>query len=95
MVSLTHKLLYIILLIQPPAFDAEAAHGVVCAADGHHLCPCVIVGGAPRGTPEHHATAATKLLVELLLEGLAQQIKGEGVEAGVSEGQDTRYDAAH
>lgn len=67
----------------------------MCAADGRHLCLGVIVGGALRGASERHATAATKLLVELLLEGLAQQIKGEGVEAGVSEGQDTRCDAAH
>ncbi len=40
-------------------------------------------------------TAATQLLVELLLEGLAQQVEGKWVEAGVCEGQDTSYDAAH
>lgn len=51
--------------------------------------------GALRGASEERATATTKLLVELLLEGLAQQVKGKGVEAGVGEGQDTSYNTAH
>lgn len=40
------------------------------------------------------ATATAQVLVELLLEGLAQQIEGKGVQAGVGEGQDTSYNAA-
>lgn len=40
-------------------------------------------------------TATTKLPVELLLESLAQQVKGKGVEAGVGEGQNTSDNAAH
>lgn len=44
---------------------------------------------------EDQATAAAKLLVELLLEGFAQQVKGEWVEAGVGEGQDTSCNAAN
>lgn len=40
-------------------------------------------------------TATTKLPVELLLESLAQQVKGKGVEAGVGEGQNTSNNAAH
>lgn len=39
-------------------------------------------------------TAATKVLIELLLEGLAQQVKGKRVEAGVGERQDTSNNAA-
>lgn len=44
---------------------------------------------------EDRTAAATKLLVELLLEGLAQQVEGKRVDAGVGEGQDTSYNTAH
>lgn len=44
---------------------------------------------------EDRTTAATELLVELLLEGLAQQVEGKRVDAGVGEGQDTSDNAAH
>lgn len=86
-------LLHTILLIQTPAIDAQTSHGVTCAADRGH--PWGIMCGALRGASEERVTATTKLLVELLLEGLAQQVKGKGVEAGVGEGQDTSYNTAH
>lgn len=56
---------------------------------------CVTMCGTQWGAFEDHVTATAKLLVELLLEGLAQQVKGKRVEAGVGEGQDTSYDTAH
>lgn len=51
--------------------------------------------GALRGVSEDRTTAATKLLVELFLEGLAQQVEGKRVDAGVGEGQDTSCNTAH
>lgn len=56
---------------------------------------CVTVSVALRGASQHHVAAAAQLPVELLLEGVTQEIKGKRVEAGVGEGQDTSDDAAH
>lgn len=79
--------------VQPYAVDhAQTRHGVMCAADRGH--PCVIMSRALRGVSQDHTAAATKLLIKLLLEGLAQQVKGKRVEAGVGECQDTSNDAA-
>lgn len=65
----------------------------MCAAD---RCQTrVKMRWALGGAFEYHTTATTKLLIELLLEGLAQQVKGKGVEAGVGESQDTSHDTAH
>lgn len=90
--SHTHS--HIVLLIDLSAIDdAQTGHGVVCAADGGHAR--VVMRRAPWRAFAVHAAAAAQLPRELLLEGLAQQVKGEGVEAGVGEGQDTGDDAAH
>lgn len=50
---------------------------------------------ALRGAVADHTTATAKLLVKVLLEGLAQQVKGKRVETRVGEGEDTRHDTAH
>lgn len=65
----------------------------MCTADGGHTG--IIMCQALRGVFKDLTTTTTQLLVKLLLEGLAQQIKGKGVEAGVGEGQDTSYNTAH
>ena len=92
--TLINKDLHTILLIHFSAIDhAQTGHGVPWAADGRHMC--VVTTRALWGAFKDHATATTQLLVELLLESLAQQVKGEGVEAGVGERQDTSYNAAY
>lgn len=62
------------------------------AADRGHLC--VIMGGALQSNLGDRTAAGAELLVELLLEGLAQEPKGKGVDTGVDEHQDSSYNAA-
>lgn len=62
------------------------------AADGGHLC--VIMGGALERNLGDHSAATAKLLVELLLKGLAQEPKGKRVDTGVGEHQDSSYNTA-
>lgn len=62
------------------------------AADGGH--PSGIIGGARQGAFEDCTTAATEVLVELLLKGFAHQVQCKRVEAGIGEGQDTSKDTA-
>lgn len=83
-----------ILLLLALAIDAQTRSGLVAAADGGHVR--VIAGGAlgrnlGDGTT---AAAAAKLLVELLLEGLAQEPQGKRVDTGVGEHQDSSDDTA-
>lgn len=63
------------------------------AADRGHVC--VILGGAlERNLGDGRTAAAAKLLVELLLEGLAQEPEGKRVDTGVGEHQDSSDNAA-
>lgn len=90
---LTHTHLHTVLLTELPAInDGHTRHGVIWAADRSHTC--TVMHRALRVFGKDTA-APTQLLVELLLEGLAQKIEGKGVQAGVGEGQDTSYNAAH
>lgn len=65
----------------------------MCAVDRGH--PTSIIAGARQGLFEDCMTAATEVLVELLLEGFAHQVQCKRVKAGVGEGQDTSDDTAH
>ena len=71
----------------------QTCHGVMRAVDGSHAR--VIMCRALWGVCEDQTTATTQLLVELLLEGVAQQVKGKGVDAGVGEGQNTSHNTAY
>lgn len=62
------------------------------AADGGHVC--VIMGGALERNLGEGTTATAKLLVELLLEGLAQEPEGKRVDTGVGEHQDSSHNTA-
>jgi len=86
--------LHAVLLTHPSAVDhAAAPHRLMCAADRRHTR--VVMSRALRGASEDHTTAAAQLLVELLLEGVAQEVQGKRVEAGVAEGQEASDDTAH
>ena len=90
----THTHSHTVLLKDRSAVDdAQTRHRVVCAADGGHAC--VVVCRALWGVFDEQTAAATQLLLELLLEGLAQQVEGKRVEAGVGESQDTSCYTAH
>ena len=61
---------------------------MVGGPEGGHVC-VVPVPPLALGPLRQGSTTTTQLLVELLLETLAEQVEGEGVDTGVSEGQDT------
>lgn len=87
-------LLHTILLIASFSIShAQTGHGVVGAAYRGHAS--VVMTRTLGAALEDLTTAAAQLLVELLLEAFAQQIQGEGVEAGVGEGEDSGDHAAH
>lgn len=93
-ISLSQTLLHTVLLTELPAIDhCQICHRVTCAVDWSHAC--VIMCWALWGVFEHEMTAAAQLLVELLLEGFAQQVKGKRVHAGVGEGQNPSNNAEH
>lgn len=84
--------LNIILLVHALAIDAQTCPGLMGAADGGHVC--VIVGGALERNLGDGTTATAELLVELLLEGLAQEPQGKRVDTGVGEHQDSSDNTA-
>lgn len=77
--------------------DAEAAQGVVGALEWCHARVVVAADAlwARSRQAAPRRTAAAQLLVELLLEALAEQVQGEGVDARVGEGQDAGTYAGH
>lgn len=82
-----------ILLLLALAIDAQTSSGLVGAADGGHVR--AIVGGAlGRNLGDGTTAAAAELLVELLLEGLAQEPQGKRVDTGVGEHEDSSDDTA-
>lgn len=62
------------------------------AADGGHVR--VILGGALESNLAGSTAATAKLLVELLLEALAEEPEGKRVDTGVGEHQDSSDNTA-